>query len=96
MPAYQLTPFIIYFSEFSVLSVAKNYVNQCKSVKSVVRNQSIKNNKLCETNPISKMPKMVVTVVYTMTNNKKQRTANFQKQSQTKPTPSDESRATNS
>jgi hypothetical protein len=31
------------------------------------------------------MPKMVVTLVLTMANNKKQRTTNFQKQSQTKP-----------
>jgi hypothetical protein len=29
-----------------------------KSVKSVVKNQSIKNNKLCETNPISEKQKM--------------------------------------
>jgi len=31
------------------------------------------------------MPKMTVTAVYTMTNNKKQRTMNCQKQSQTNP-----------
>jgi len=85
MPVYQLTPFIIYFSAFSVLSVAKNCINRCKSVKSVVRNQSIKNNKLCETKPISEMPKMVVNAVMTMTNNKKQRTMSYPKQSQTKP-----------
>ena len=47
--------------------------------------RSIKNNKLCETKPISPKPKMVVTAVYTMTNNKKQRTMNYQKQSQNKP-----------
>ena len=67
MPFNQLTLFIIYFSAFSVLSVAKNYVNRCKSVKSVVKNQlvrrslgeggSIKMNKLCETNPIFKKVK---------------------------------------
>jgi len=28
-------------------------------------NRSIKNNKLCKTNPISEMPKMVVTLVKT-------------------------------
>jgi hypothetical protein len=32
------------------------------------------------------MPKMVVTAVYTMTNNNKQRTTNYSKQTQTKPT----------
>jgi len=74
----------------------KNSVNLCESVKSVVNFpsclsafvaeiQSIKNNKLCETKPISEMPKMVVTAVYTMTNNKKQRTINYSKQSQTNP-----------
>jgi hypothetical protein len=51
----------------------------------VAENQSIKNNKLCETKPISEMLKMVVRVVKTMTNNKKQRTINCQKQSQNKP-----------
>jgi len=37
-------------------------VNLCKSA---VKKVSIKNNKLCETNPISEMPKMVVTLVKT-------------------------------
>jgi hypothetical protein len=45
---------------------------------------SIKNNKLCETNPISEKPKMIITLVITMTNNNKQRTMNYQKQSQFK------------
>jgi hypothetical protein len=31
------------------------------------------------------MPKMIVSAVMTMTNNKKQRTTNFQKQTQTNP-----------
>ncbi len=47
--------------------------------------QSIKNNKLCETNPISEMPKMAVTLVITMTNDKKQRTMNYSKQTQSNP-----------
>jgi hypothetical protein len=47
--------------------------------------RSIKNNKLCETKPISEMPKILVTTVMTMTNNKKQRTMNYSKQTQTKP-----------
>jgi len=63
----------------------KNSVNLCESVKSVVKNQSIKNNKLCKTNPIFRKPKMVVTAVYTMTNNNEQRTMNCSKQTQTKP-----------
>jgi hypothetical protein len=33
--------------------------------------RSIKNNKLCETKPISEKPEMVLTAVTTMTNNKK-------------------------
>ena len=46
---------------------------------------SIKIERLCETNPISEIPKMIVTVVYIMTNNKKPRTMSCQKQTQTKP-----------
>jgi hypothetical protein len=42
-------------------------------------------SKLFKTNPISEKPKMIITAVYTMTNNKKQRTTNFEKQTQTKP-----------
>jgi hypothetical protein len=34
-----------------------NNVNLCESVKSVVENLSIKNNKLCKTNPISQKVK---------------------------------------
>jgi hypothetical protein len=33
--------------------------------KSAVKNLSIKTTKICETNPISEMPKMVVTLVKT-------------------------------
>jgi len=47
--------------------------------------QSIKNNKLCETNPISEMPKINLTPCSTMTNNNKQRTTNYSKQSQSNP-----------
>jgi hypothetical protein len=68
-------------------------VNPCSSVVNfslclgafVAEIQSIKTTKLCETNPISQTHKMVVTAVMTMTNNKKQRTANFEKQTQFKP-----------
>jgi len=41
-------------------------------------------NKLCKTNPISDMPKILVSLVKTMTNNKKQPTFRCQKQSQNK------------
>jgi hypothetical protein len=34
-------------------------VNLCESVKSVVKNQSIKTTKLCETNPIYEKPKLL-------------------------------------
>ena len=37
--------------------------NQCESAQSVVKNQSIKNNKLCKTNPISEKLKMIITLV---------------------------------
>jgi len=47
--------------------------------------RSIKNNKSCETNPISEKPKMIVTAVHTMTNSKKQRTMNYSKQTQSNP-----------
>ena len=46
---------------------------------------SIKNNKLCKTNPISETPKMVVTLVITRTNNNEQRTMNYAKQTQSNP-----------
>ena len=64
-------------------------VNPCSSVVNFSTNnelRSINNDKLCETNPISEKPKMVVTAVYTMTNNNKQSTFNYSKQTQTKPT----------
>ena len=41
--------------------------------------------KLCKTKPISETPKMLVSAVVTMITNKKQRTMNCLKQSQTKP-----------
>ncbi len=46
---------------------------------------SINYNTLCETKPIFRKPKMIITLVKTMVNNKKQRTANYQKQTQTNP-----------
>jgi len=46
---------------------------------------SINYDKLCKTNPISEKPKMVVTLVITMTNNNEQRTMNYSKQTQSKP-----------
>jgi hypothetical protein len=41
--------------------------------------------KLCQTKPISEMPKIAVTLIMTITNNKKERSISYQKQSQTKP-----------
>jgi hypothetical protein len=76
-------PFLLLtiFSVSSVCSAAKNQL-----VRRILgEGGSIKMSKLCETKPIFEMPKMIVTVVYIMTNNKKQRTMNYQKQSQTKP-----------
>jgi hypothetical protein len=46
---------------------------------------SIKIERLCETKPIFGKPKMNLTLYSTMTNNKKQRTMNYSKQSQTNP-----------
>jgi hypothetical protein len=42
-------------------------------------------NKLCETNPIFKTPKILVSIVASMTTNKKLRTMNSQKRTQTNP-----------
>jgi hypothetical protein len=60
--------------------------------RSLGEDGSIKNNKLCETKPISKRPKMIVTLVLTMANNKKQRTTNYSKQTQTNPIYGEQSR----
>jgi hypothetical protein len=59
----------------------KNSVNLCESVSNfsyfaqydirITQYGSIKIEQLCKTNPISQQPKMLVTAVYTMTNNKK-------------------------
>jgi hypothetical protein len=46
---------------------------------------SIKNVQLCKTNPISEMPKMIVNLIKTMTNNNEPRAVNYSKQTQTKP-----------
>ncbi|MDD5327717.1 MAG: hypothetical protein PHY02_07885 [Phycisphaerae bacterium] len=58
MPFNQLTLFIIYFSVPSVNSVAN--FSLCLSAF-VAGFQSIKNNKICKTNPISDMSKMSLT-----------------------------------
>ena len=74
----------------SVTSVAS--VANKKSVKICVnpwlKNLSIKNIKLCKTNPIFIYPRWIpnaLTLALTMTNNNEQRTANYSKQSQNKP-----------
>jgi hypothetical protein len=91
----RLTLFIIHFSVSSVFSVAKNTHLLCGCKPLFVRVfkcrlnnelQSIKNERLCKTNPISERPKMVVTLAITMTNNNKQRTMNYSKQTQSNPT----------
>jgi hypothetical protein len=76
-------PFRFYFvfSAPSVLSVAETQLVR----RSLGKGGSIKNNKLCETNPISKPLKMFVTAVIT-TNYNEQLTMNcHSKQTQTKP-----------
>jgi hypothetical protein len=60
-------------------------VNLCESVKSVVKNQSIKNVQLCETNPISEMPKMNLNPCLTSDYDNKLALLTMKKQSQTKP-----------
>jgi hypothetical protein len=59
--------------------------NQCESAQSVVKSQSIKNNKLCKTNPISEMPKMNLTNYMTKDYVNNLRLLKMEKQSQTKP-----------
>jgi hypothetical protein len=63
----------------------KNSVNPCSSVKSVVKNQSIKNNKLCETNPIFKNQKVSLNHYVTNNYDNNSRLQTPEKQSQTKP-----------
>jgi hypothetical protein len=70
---------------FSVSSVCSVAEIQLASAKPFGEDGSIKNNKLCKTNPIPQHPKMIINAVMTMTNNKKQQTTNFEKQTQTKP-----------
>jgi uncharacterized protein (UPF0371 family) len=57
LPFNRLALFIIHFSVCSASSVAEI--------------QSIKNNKLCETNPIFKTPEMIITLVATTNCNEK-------------------------
>jgi len=80
----RLTLFVIHFSVSSACPVGCAVCYPI-GVFSVAENISIKNNKLCKTNPISEKPKMVVTLVITMTNNNKQRTMNYSKQTQSNP-----------
>jgi hypothetical protein len=49
------------------------------------RKISIKMDKLCQTKPISEMPKMIATSVTATTNNNEQPTSNHQKQTQSNP-----------
>jgi len=60
-------------------------VNLCEPVKSVVKNQSIKNNQLCKTNPISKRPKMNLNHYMTKDYENKSPLLTMGKQTQTKP-----------
>jgi hypothetical protein len=62
-----------------------NCVNLCKSVKSVVKNLSIKNNKLCKTNPISEKPKMNLTHYMTKYYENKSPLRTMEKQTQSNP-----------
>jgi hypothetical protein len=55
------------------------------SVSSVAQNISIKNNKLCKTNPISERPKMNLNLCLTMAYENKSAPLTMAKQSQTKP-----------
>jgi hypothetical protein len=80
MPFNQLSLFIIYFSVFSLpLQVVG------RGVLSVAENQSIKNNKLCETNPISGTPKMNLTHYSTNRYDNNSGLLTMQKRSQTNP-----------
>ena len=80
MPFNQLSLFIIYFSVFSLpLQVVG------RGVLSVAENQSIKNNKLCETNPISGTPKMNLTHYSTNRYDNNSSLLTMQKRSQTNP-----------
>jgi hypothetical protein len=70
----------------SLFGRLNNSVNLCASVKSVVKNQSIKNNKLCETNPISKKPKMKLNHSMTRDYENKSGLLTMAKQTQSNPT----------
>ena len=71
LPFNRLTLFIIHFSVLSVFSVAENL--------------SIKNNKLCKTNPISKKPKMKLTLYPTKEYENKSGLSTMEKQTQSNP-----------
>jgi len=68
---------LLILSDFGGVNLGNIYLsNPFNQRNQQLKNQSIKNNKLCETKPISEMLKMIVTIVYTMTNNNKPRTTN--------------------
>jgi len=66
-----------------------NYEQFTMNYEQWTMNNELWTIKLFKTKPISKMPKMVVTAVYTMTNNNEQRTMNCSKQTQSNPTRSE-------
>jgi hypothetical protein len=54
----------------NTVNLGNSYLsNQCESAQSVVKKRSIKMSKLCKTNPISKTPKMNLTLYFTITKN---------------------------
>jgi hypothetical protein len=75
--------FDIRISDFLLLSAFGG--NFACLAEALAKEESIKNNKLCKTNPISEEPKTIVTTVMTMTNDNKSRTMNYLKQTQSNP-----------
>jgi hypothetical protein len=59
------------FTFFSVLSVSSVAKTQLAAAKPLGEDGSIKNNKLCKTNPIYKSREMKLTLCPIMTNSKK-------------------------
>jgi hypothetical protein len=53
--------------------------------KSAIRHTRYERRLICKTNPISEESKMIITLVITMTNNNRQRTMNYSKQTQSNP-----------
>jgi hypothetical protein len=67
----------VFFSLFRLQRTRESYVYE--------GNFNHFEHKICQTKPNSEMPKMLITLLKTMTNNKKQLIVDCQKQSQTKP-----------